>query len=138
MSWFRRFWESSDELFEEFYREFLSPSWDASERSFEPLVQIEDREKEVVVTVDLPYVERREDVEVNVTEDEVTIKAKLKCDIQWERWGTIQKHIKFNSFRKVVRLPSKVDPEGARAIFRRGILVIILPKIRRVKRVKVD
>ncbi|MCP8321354.1 MAG: Hsp20/alpha crystallin family protein [archaeon] len=99
-----------DEIFEEF-EELMRPSWDAAEKCLEPLVNIEDRYDEIVVTVDLPCVESSEDIDLNVTEDILEIIARMKEAIRWERWGTSQRHLEFKTFRKSIRLPEKVNPE---------------------------
>lgn len=126
------------EWIDRFFEELTRPSWSAPDRCLEPLIEIQDRENEVIVTVDLPYVEKKEDISLNVTEDSLEIKAEMRCGLRWERWGTTQKEIEFKSFRKVIRLPEKVDPSGATAVFRRGILRVNLPKARRGYRIRVE
>jgi len=120
-----------DEIFDQVYMELVHYSWDSVEKCLEPLSYIEDKKDQIVVTVDLPYVEDRKDISIKVTEDSLEIRAEIKKAIKWERWGTVQKHIEFKSFEKMVKLPSKVDPKKAKATFRRGILDISLPKVKR-------
>ncbi|MEM3437867.1 MAG: Hsp20/alpha crystallin family protein [Nitrososphaerales archaeon] len=125
-----------DEIFEEF-EALMRPSWDATEKCLVPLVNIEDRDNEIVVMVDLPCVERKEDIDLNVTEDYLEIVAKMRESIKWERWGTSQRYLEFKTFRKSIRLPEKVDPEGARATFKNGILKVLLPKVRKRYTIKI-
>ncbi|MEM3383681.1 MAG: Hsp20/alpha crystallin family protein [Nitrososphaerales archaeon] len=125
-----------DEILEEF-EALMSPSWDATEKCLVPLVNIEDRNNEIVVMVDLPFVERKEDIDLSVTEDRLEIIARMKEGIKWERWGTCQKQLEFKTFRKSIRLPEKVDPEGAKATFRNGILKVLLPKVRKRYTIKI-
>ncbi|MGQ9469645.1 MAG: Hsp20/alpha crystallin family protein [Nitrososphaerales archaeon] len=126
-----------DELFEEF-EELMRPSWDAAEKCLVPLVNIEDRDDEIIVTVDLPCVESKEDIDLSVTEDNLEIIARMKESIRWERWGTSQRNLEFETFRKSIRLPEKVDPEGSRATFRNGILKVSLPKVRKRFTIKIQ
>lgn len=123
--------------FEEFLPEFFRPSWSASERCLEPLVTIESYENEIVVTMDLPFVESKEDISVRADEDTLEVRAKMKRAVRLERWGTVQREVEFKSFRKVVRLPERVEPEGAKARFKAGVLQVMLPKARRGFEVKV-
>ena len=122
----------SVDWFEEAYtrmrRELLRPLWDAAEASLEPLIEIQDREEEIVVTVDLPCVEKKEDIRVHASEDSVDLRAKMGRSIRWDRWGSVQKGVSFQEFRKTFRLPSKVKPEATRASFKGGILRVVLPK----------
>ncbi|MCP8313191.1 MAG: Hsp20/alpha crystallin family protein [archaeon] len=120
-----------DEFFEQAYDELMRPSWDAIGKCLVPLINIQDKEGEIVVTVDLPCVESREDIDLNVTEDNLEIIARMKEAIRWERWGTSQRHLEFKTFRKSIRLPEKVNPEGSRAMFRNGVLKVSLPKVRK-------
>ena len=127
----KRLSEWIDEFFDQSFSELMHPSWDATEKCLEPLFNIEDKEDEIFVTVDLPYVKDKNDIRVNISEDSLEIRAEIKKAIRWERWGTVQKYIEFKSFRKFIRLQSKVDPEKSRALFRGGILKISLPKVSR-------
>lgn len=96
----------------------------------EPLAEIEEDEDEIVVTIDLPYVEK-ENITINATEDGLEINARMNHIIEWRYWGVAQREITFKSFKKYVTLPSKVRPEGANSSFKNGILRITLPKVKR-------
>jgi len=127
-----------DEFFERFEEEFFKPSWDAESCCLEPLVDVEERDDVIVVTADLPFVERKEDIRLDVTENTLTIEATMVRGFRLERWGTVQRNVEFKSFRKLVKLPAPVDPEGARATFRRGILRVVLPKKVRRFTIKIE
>ena len=129
----RRLMDWVDEFFGEW-----TPSWSAEGRCLEPLVDIEDREDEMVISIDLPCVESKEDVNVMVSEDSIEVRAEMRRALRWERWGLAQKHIEFTSFRKVIQLPTKVKPEESRAVFKNGVLRIKLPKARRKFTISVE
>lgn len=120
---------------EEFNEELARPSWSAEDRCLEPLVDVMEREDEIIVTIDLPCIDSKEDISLNVTEDSVYLEARFRKSLMWEIWGTIQKRIEFKSFKKRIRLPSKVKPDEAKASFHSGVLKVILPKA--VKKVKI-
>lgn len=113
----------------EIERRMLKATW-GYDGNLEPLYEVEDKEDEILVTFDLPRV-RKENVEINTTEDTVEVIAKMSDAVCWERWGGIQKRITFQAFRKQIRLPEKIEPEKAAASFKNGILRITLPKVRR-------
>jgi HSP20 family protein len=117
-----------DELVDKVYEEFTRPSWSAADCCLTPLMEIENKENELIVTVDLPYVQKKEDIIINATEYSLEITAKLKEAVRWERWGTIQRQLSFTTFKKSISLPVKVDPNKSRASFKQGILKIVLPK----------
>lgn len=138
MSKRRSLWGWVEDLLAEAEGTMLRPSWNSSEKCLEPLIEIENRENEIIVTVDLPCVDRKEDISLEVSEDTLEIKAALKKAIKWERWGMVQKNIEFTAFKKVVALPEKVKPEEATAVFKRGVLKVRLPKARRKLNLKIS
>ena len=48
--------------------------------------------------------------------------------VKFEKWGTVQREITFNSFKRSIDLPAEVIPEEAKASFKSGILTLWLPK----------
>jgi HSP20 family protein len=102
----------------------------------EPLVEVRETEKEIIVMVDLPFVERKEDVNVSLHGSDLEITATMCRVIKWEKWGTYQRHKSYSQYKTRIKLPSEVDHGKARAIFRNGILKIVLPK--KVTRVKIE
>ena len=127
-----------DEFFEQAFGELMNPSWDAVGKCLVPLINVEDKEDEIVVTVDLPCIKSKEDIDLNVTEDNLEITARMKEAIRWERWGTSQRHLEFQTFRRLIKFPEKVDPENSRAVFRNGILKVSLPKVRKKFTIKIQ
>lgn len=114
----------------------LTPSWHSA-GCLEPLIHVREEDEEIVISADLPCV-RKEDIEIYCTEDAIEIRAKMARHMRFERWGTVQRKITFNSFRRSIALPVRVDPEKARASFRGGILEIRLPKKIKKTRIKVE
>jgi HSP20 family protein len=110
-------------------RRIIRTTW-GYDGNLEPLYEVEDKEDEISVTFDLPRV-RKENVEINTTENTVEVIARMSDAVCWERWGGIQKRITFQALRKQIRLPEPIDPEKASALFKNGILRINLPKVRR-------
>ncbi|MCW3130154.1 MAG: Hsp20/alpha crystallin family protein [Methanophagales archaeon] len=103
----------------------------------EPLYEMEDKEDEISVTFDLPRV-RKENVEINTTENTVEVIARMSDAVCWERWGGIQKRLTFQAFRKQIRLPEPIDPERTSASFKNGVLRINLPKVRRKVMINIE
>lgn len=104
----------------------LHPSW-RTVGCLEPLIHVEEGEDEIVVSADLPCV-MKEDIQLFCTERSVEIQAKMSRQVKFEKWGTVQREIAFNSFRRSIALPAEVIPEKAKASFRNGLLTMKLPK----------
>ncbi len=90
-------------------------------------IDVSETENEIIVRADLPGFSK-EEVSVNVTENSVTIEAKHKekREEREERYYVMER--KFGTVRRVITLPSEVEPEEARAKMKDGVLEIILPK----------
>jgi len=114
-----------DELFDELF--FRRPMWDPTMRCLEPLAHVRESDDKFIVTVDLPYV-KKEDIKLEITPEELNIEAKMQKHILYDRWGTIQRRCRFDTFHKEIRFPSEVSADGAKAKFREGFLIIEIPK----------
>lgn len=102
--------------------------WDYESGCIEPLTEVYEEEDEIIVRMDMPFVEDKSNIKINVSEQSVHIEARIKRIIHYEKWGTFQREVKFFKYTKRMSLPSKVDPEAAKARFKNGILEIRLPK----------
>lgn len=129
--------ERFEDAFRRMYRKILRPMWNASDRCLEPLVNIHNLEEAVIVTVDLPCVADKDAIQLHVSEDAVDLQAQMEKAVRWDRWGTTPKKLAFASFRKLIALPARVDPDKTKAAFKNGVLRIVLPKYRRRIPVKV-
>lgn len=117
--------------FEDFFEmpkrsaEFRMMPW----RSGMPSVDIEDCGKDFLLTVDLPGF-RKEDVNVEVTNDYVTIQAQKREAKEEEdkKRNYIRKERAAETYYRRVTLPQEVNSNEAQANLNNGILQITLPK----------
>lgn len=116
-------------------REF-QPSWHTV-GCLEPLIHVREEDDEIVVSADLPCV-KKEDVKVFCTPQSLEIQAKMTRHVKFEKWGTVQREITFNSFKRSINLPAEVIPEEAKASFKSGLLTLRLPKKITKTRVEID
>jgi HSP20 family protein len=131
--WFSRVFDDMEERFDEMFGSFMDafssekPSWDIEGRCLIPLSQVTETEDKVIVTVDLPYV-NKENIKLHSTEKALEVEAKTNQGICFEKWGTVQKCTEFNCFRKMIKLPAEVKPTEAKATFKSGILEVQIAK----------
>ncbi|MBC7080099.1 MAG: Hsp20/alpha crystallin family protein [Methanothrix sp.] len=88
-----------------------------------PPVDIEERDDDFVITVDLPGVDKN-DVEVTITEDGLRLKARREL-----KEGSYFLRERRGSFERIVTLPAEVRVEEAKAKLKDGVLEIVVPKI---------
>jgi HSP20 family protein len=112
------------------------PLFDVKTRSLRPLFKIEATEEAVTVTLDLPRVEKK-DISLTSTADTLGVEAKMRRPITLRVGGVIQKRVMFERYTGHFTLPSRVDPEKAKATFRNGLLRVKFPTVRRGNKVKI-
>lgn len=88
---------------------------------------------EVVVMADLPGYDR-EDIDVRVDDGRLTIRAERDAERETDGGETDHRYLRrerrHESVTRTVDLPSGVDPEGAAATYRNGVLSVTLPNER--------
>ena len=132
--------EEMDRMFESFFpRGWMRPfrwEWPELAGGLEmkvPRVDIVDREDEVVVRAEIPGVDK-EDLDVSLTENTVTIKGKTSHEAKEEKGEYYRCEISRGAFSRTVALPGEVDADKAKAAFKDGVLEMTLPKQAKSKR----
>jgi HSP20 family protein len=98
-----------------------------------PKVEIVETEKELLLTAELPGMER-ENVEITFEEDLLTIqgeKKEEKEEKKEEKNGGPRYHLwerNYGAFRRTFTMPRTIDPEKIIAEMKFGVLKIHLPK----------
>jgi HSP20 family protein len=123
----RRMQYRMSRLFEEFPEYIESSQLPAPRDSQVPYVDVIDREKDIVVTVDLPGVEKG-DIRINVRDNTLEISAEKKAVRENEEEGYLRRERGYSRFYRAIRLPTPVDEPGAHASFNNGVLEVTLPK----------
>jgi len=117
------------------------PSWGepAPLEARMPKVDVIDREAEVVVRAEVPGVEK-DDLDISVSDNAVTIKGKTKREEKEEKGDYYRCEISSAAFARTIPLPSNVDTDKVSAQFKDGVLELTLPKIEKAKRrsIKID
>ncbi len=131
------FQKEMEKTFREFWDRFSK--YTVSLGMFEPLIDIEDRNDELVIYMDLPGFSKNE-IKIKVTEDSVEVKAEKsverKTTDKEKKYFTRQRV--YEGFYKRILLPVKVRPEQARAKLENGVLEIHIPKSEAAKEVEVN
>ena len=127
----RRFMTDMDRLFQEF-NGLRSPAFDTrlENNAWTPKVEISRNDGEMIVRADLPGM-NREDINVEIGEDVLTLTGERKQEIKEEKEGFYRSEVNFGSFYRSIPLPEAVKPEDATARFENGVLEvkIALPKV---------
>jgi HSP20 family protein len=114
---------------EQFRRGWLSPAG----RSFfgqqmgdwSPAIEAFQRGNEFVIRADVPGM-NRQDLQVDINDDTLTIHGDRREDRQEQREGVFWTERSYGSFTRVVPLPPGTITESARASFNNGVLEIVM------------
>lgn len=113
--------------------EALRYPWQAAE-VYTPRTDIYETDQEVVVAAEIPGLVAKDDLEVGVTEDSLTIKGEVRRDneVREENFAQVERF--YGRFSRTMPLPAKVKPEEARASYQNGVLEVRLPKAEETKK----
>ncbi|MFH1026033.1 MAG: Hsp20/alpha crystallin family protein, partial [Nitrospirota bacterium] len=87
----------------------------------------------VVVKAELPGM-KKEDIDVSLTEDTITISGEKKKEEKIEKKDYYSFERSYGSFKRSFSLPSEVQTEKASAKFKNGVLEIRIPKTEEAKK----
>lgn len=118
--------QQMDQIFEDpFLTRFTR--WPSESMLFTPQVDVSESEKEVCVSAELPGL-NREDIEVQVMDDAITLSGEKKAEEKTEKEGKRWMERLYGKFERIIPLPAEVQAENAKAEFKNGVLRITLPK----------
>jgi HSP20 family protein len=107
------------------------------EKAWKPLCDVYECPDHFSVIMELAGVDE-DKVEVTLHGRVVSVRG---CRKQFKPAGMNNTHlleINYGDFERILELPTDIDPDATRAIYRRGFLEIILPKLKREKLRGVD
>ncbi len=124
---------------EDFF-EKISPSKEIEEEKEtqeggELAVDVYQTEEEFVVVSTIAGVDP-EDLEIEIHNDTVSIKGERKKIEEVPEKDYLYQECFWGSFSRSIVLPEEIDPENAKAVLKNGVLVLRLPKIKKVKTFK--
>ncbi len=79
---------------------------------------------------------RREDLDISITRDMVTIKGRREEEGGISEQDYFHKELYWGGFSRTILLPHEIEIEGAEAVENQGLLSIKLPKIDKEKQTK--
>ncbi|MEW5763272.1 MAG: Hsp20/alpha crystallin family protein [Bacillota bacterium] len=113
-------------------REQMNRMWDALRPPWRevaaPRVDVYQTEDEVVASAELPGIASKDDIEVVVTPDSLSIKGEVKRAREVKEEDYYHSERFYGSFSRTLPLPVEVKPDQARAKLANGILEVRIPK----------
>jgi HSP20 family protein len=131
---FEDFRERVNTLFEDFLGEEDPGS--LHKRDFTPSINLKEDDDKIYVEVEIPGVDKK-DVEISFDHGMLNIKGEKKEEREeGDRKKTFMKESFYGMFQRSIPLNAEVNPDRAKASFKKGVLKIELPKTEEAKNVK--
>jgi len=112
------------DLFDELDRLFTTQATElAEEADYGPAVDVFQTDDEVVVKAQLPGV-KKEDVDVSLEENTLTIRAETKREEEVDEDGYFRRELRYGTFARRLPLPAAVDEEQVSAQMNDGVLEV--------------
>ncbi|MDK2824626.1 MAG: hypothetical protein PWQ67_1973 [Clostridia bacterium] len=103
-----------------------------------PRIDIYETENEVIASCDLPGLEKKEDVNIGIENNVLSISGKISRvkDIKEEQLHRQERFV--GRFQRSITLPANVSPEGIKATYKNGVLEVRIPKAKTDTRRRID
>ena len=118
-----------DRLLDDFWKR---PFAEGMRGDLEPAVEVSDDKKSVMVKVQVPGIPK-DRIQVNVTDDTLTIKGDMKEEEEKEEKNYHRREIRYGSFSRTIPLPTAVLGDKASAKLKDGVLEVTIPKSKESK-----
>lgn len=123
------------DLFDELDRMFSTQIEEMGEEAdYGPSVDLYETDDEVVVKAQLPGV-KKEDVDVTIQENVLTLRAESRREEEVEDEGYLRRELRYGTYARRLPLPSLVDEEQVSAKMEDGVLEIRAKKTEEVEEV---
>jgi len=95
--------------------------------AFLPAADIRETKDSYIVELDLPGMEQK-DITVGIEDDVLTVKGERKCEEEKKEGDMSVSERMFGSFIRSFSLPGTADGDKISAVYKKGELVITIPK----------
>lgn len=132
-------WEREmDRMMDDFFTRRVRPWWperwliSPDSEVVTPVVDVYEEKDDIVVKAELPGMDKN-DIEVAISDSELTLKGEKKKEEKVEEKGYYRCERSYGAFTRSVQLPKEVKAEKIKASFKNGILEVRLPKSEEAK-----
>ncbi|MBW2355307.1 MAG: Hsp20/alpha crystallin family protein [Deltaproteobacteria bacterium] len=131
----QQFHQEIDRLFDQAFRGFgLSPFTlerppfpRLADGVLKPTLDLAATDKEYTITVEIPGVDEK-DVQLEIVNDTLTIRGEKKQEKEEKEKNYYRMERSYGTFQRILSLPEDVDQENIKAVFKKGVLTVTLPR----------
>ena len=122
---------------EQMFRTFPALESRLGSETFSPLTDVAEEGDKLLVTTDLPGIDK-ENVELSLKDNVLVVSAQKGKEEESEKEGYLRKERSFMRYYREIPLPDSVTEEGATAQLKNGVLTVTLPKTKLVTQRKIQ
>ena len=115
-----------DRLFNRLWDDFGVPLFPRQVRQL-PSLDLSETEDTVILKAEVPGI-NPDDLEISITENILTIRGEMKQEIVDDGEDYHRMERRYGSFSRNVHLPCKISIDEVDAVYRKGVLTIVMPK----------
>lgn len=102
-----------------------------------PKIDLIDRDKELVVKVELPGIDKK-DIDVSISNNCLIIKAQTCHEDKEEKGDYLRQETTQREFYRSIALPANVEDDNIVSTFKNGLLELTIPKAKDSHRKKIN
>ena len=107
--------------------EYLDTSLNKQYKAFRPAIEVKEKKDKYKIKVELPLV-KKEDIDVELCENAVSIKAEAKCEEVKEEENLKTSEFRYGQFQRVIPLEHSINMDECKSEFKDGVLYMTLHK----------
>lgn len=115
-----------------FLDDFFSPSLPAVRDDFEPRIDVQENEKEYVISAELPGLSK-DDFSVKLEDNLLTLSGEKKFEREEKDEASYRVERRYGDFKRSFRLTDAVDSKKISAEYKNGVLEVKIPKAEKAK-----
>jgi HSP20 family protein len=100
---------------------------DREAQYFIPAVDVIEKDKEFLITLDIPGVEQK-DVNIELENNDLVISGKKETFMEEEQEDLYHSERSFGAFKRLITLPDNIKKESISANFKNGVVIINIEK----------
>ena len=124
---FSLFRSEMNRLFDNFFQGFDIEPFEKRYGAFHPNIDVTETDREIRVSAELPGMDNK-DINVSLTKESLTITGEKKEEKEEKKKDYYRMERSYGSFSRTIPMPVEIDTDKAKALFKKGVLTITLPK----------
>lgn len=97
-----------------------------------------ESDREVIVTCDLPGIEKKEDITIDIENNVLMISGSVNKFTEYEDKRVYRKERQMEGFQRNITLPTAVSHKDVKATYKNGVLEVVIQKKADANRKRID